>query len=615
MESEYAPNHKHCASCVRSRCTVDLADPDCCAIVSCDLNCGFKFHACKRSEHALLCMAAKVACINYANGCPAKVCRSKVGVHLERCPASIVVCPGEWNRWPVYSQERKARVPFTQQNLHAKYGQLDVALALRDQRMLNDAMNMPRRVRQSLRNNLTQRFPAVPLAERRSTSESTSTGSFSDDDCDAPWETSKNPPGLQQSICGELFRASKKAADSLTATLGLITDQFNTLSSVDGSHRGCDGTWKEMPSKSSTCHKGDAMSNHSVHSESGQAEHYVSGFAASTTSDAVAVLREQMDADRQLIDHVKTSIPSPPREGLNLTLQEILALDLNLESITKYQAKPKSMYTFLCAQMFRRDEYASHFKNVHCDIHAGLNGWMECRCPLAHYGCTYSLRRFYPTHEGASVVFSNVLESFGVKPYVSPSLVSKQPRGTKEYVNCAMTNKQKEMTPEIVTSRNYDAAVQVNGTLRRASIPDTAEVTAGSGLHNETLPGDVSIFTSLPCEVLRCIAQCLDSYSLSSLALTCQLLRDVCCDLLEQRGIVVLQWERQMLAGRCHWTVTDKVCGDFAGLPSKEIAKVVHSIIDKGPLESSIIILFILYQSFVDTTVTSYQFLCHIYTF
>ena len=561
MESEYAPDHKHCASCVRSRCTVDPADPDSCNIVSCDLNCGFKFHACKRSEHALLCMAAKVACINHVNGCPVKVCRSKVGVHLERCPASIVVCPGEWNRWPVYSQERQARVPFTQQNLHAKYGQLDVALALRDQRMLNDAMNMPRRVRQSLRNNLTQRFPAVPLGERRSTSESTSTGSFSDDDGDAPWETSKNPPGLQQSICGELFKASKKAADSLTATLGLITDQFNTLSSVDGSCRGCDDKRKDMP----RCHKEDAISNKLVHNESGQAEHYVSGFAASTTSDAVAVLREQMDADRQLVNHVKTSIPSPPREGLHLTLQEILALDLNLESITKYQAKPKSMYTFLCAQMFRRDEYASHFKNVHCDIHAGLNGWMECRCPLAHYGCTYSLRRFYPMHEGASVVYSNVLESFGVKPYVSPCLLSKQPVEmipTKEHVNCAMTNKQKEMTPEIVTSRNYDAAVQVNGTLRRVSTctPETAEVTAGSGPHSETLPGDVSIFTSLPCEVLRCIAQCLDSYSLSSLALTSQLLRDVCCDLLEQRGIVVLQWERQMLAGRCHWMVTDKVC-------------------------------------------------------
>ena len=48
----------------------------------------------------------------------------------------------EWNRWPVYSKERQARVPFSQSNLHAKYGQLDVALALRDQRVLNEAMKV-----------------------------------------------------------------------------------------------------------------------------------------------------------------------------------------------------------------------------------------------------------------------------------------------------------------------------------------------------------------------------------------------------------------------------------------------------------------------------------------
>lgn len=51
-------------------------------------------------------------------------------------------------------------------NLHAKYGQLDVALALRDQRVLNEAMQAPRRTRRVLRNSLTQRFPAVPLTSK-----------------------------------------------------------------------------------------------------------------------------------------------------------------------------------------------------------------------------------------------------------------------------------------------------------------------------------------------------------------------------------------------------------------------------------------------------------------
>jgi len=99
---------------------------------------------------------------------------------------------------------------------------------------------------------------------------------------------------------------------------------------------------------------------------------------------------------------------------LPIALQHILALDLNIESIAPYCAKPKSMYTFICAQPFRRDEYASHFGNVHGDIHSGLNGWLEARCPLALYGCTYSVLRLNP--HGGCVRFSSVLDSFGFKP-------------------------------------------------------------------------------------------------------------------------------------------------------------------------------------------------------
>ena len=86
------------------------------------------------------------------------------------------------------------------------------------------------------------------------------------------------------------------------------------------------------------------------------------------------------------------AVPDPPVDDVSLMLQEILSLDLNMEFVTRYQAKPKSMYTFLCAQVFRRDEYASHFRNLHTEILSNLNGWLEQRCPLANQGCTYSFR-------------------------------------------------------------------------------------------------------------------------------------------------------------------------------------------------------------------------------
>ncbi len=70
--------------------------------------------------------------------------------------------------------------------------------------------------------------------------------------------------------------------------------------------------------------------------------------------------------------------PAPP-------LLATLGLDLSIECLPRYQHKPKSMYTFVCAHDFRRDEYPSHYRNWHSDIHGGLDGWLEQRCPLARY--------------------------------------------------------------------------------------------------------------------------------------------------------------------------------------------------------------------------------------
>lgn len=98
-----------------------------------------------------------------------------------------------------------------------------------------------------------------------------------------------------------------------------------------------------------------------------------------------------------------------------------LRLDLTLEQLMprpSWAPREGSMFTFECGQLFRREEFLSHFRNVHGDIHSGLNGWMEHRCPLAYYGCTYSQRRFCPSRQGSKVVHDRHLRSFGVQPIV-----------------------------------------------------------------------------------------------------------------------------------------------------------------------------------------------------
>lgn len=51
--------------------------------------------------------------------------REEIAAHLESCPASVVVCMAEWNRWPVYSKDRvSGRGTMRTKNPYASEGQL-----------------------------------------------------------------------------------------------------------------------------------------------------------------------------------------------------------------------------------------------------------------------------------------------------------------------------------------------------------------------------------------------------------------------------------------------------------------------------------------------------------
>lgn len=187
-----------------------------------------------------------------------------------------------------------------------------------------------------------------------------------------------------------------------------------------------------------------------------------------------------------------------------------LRLDLVLECVARYQTKQRSMFTFVCGQLFRRDEFSSHFKNVHGDIHAGLNGWMEQRCPLAYYGCTYSQRRFCPSTQGSRIVHDRHLGSFGVQ-FNAPPLPSPAGRVGAKRKTCQY------------------------------------------GYQCDHL-------STLPFEVLQHIASFLDGFSLCQLSRVSRTMRDVCASLLQGRGMVVLLWQKvRQPDGSNSWQIKDKV--------------------------------------------------------
>jgi len=194
------------------------------------------------------------------------------------------------------------------------------------------------------------------------------------------------------------------------------------------------------------------------------------------------------------------TIPQPP--PIPKTLFEPMWLDTKLETITRLQTKPGHMYTFVCAQEFRRDEFAAHSKVVHDDILGGMNNWLEHRCPMSIYGCGFSQRRIFPSSKD-TLIYSPAVESFGI-------------------TRRDLTKKSPEVNKKLTTGSRKSNGNTVGG--------------------NQST--SVKNLIDLPIELLLEIFNYLESFSLCNLALTSIYLRQVCCSLLDTKGCVTLQWMR-----------------------------------------------------------------------
>ncbi|XP_078133543.1 F-box only protein 30a [Sander vitreus] len=668
--------HSHCLKCINRRCMVRPETDVCCDLIGCPLVCGAVFHSCKLEEHRLLCPYERLPCLNSVFGCPFTITRIKMAQHLETCPASIVCCTMEWNRWPVSYTDRKSY-----ENLSKDFDeveQLDMALALQDQRMLLESLKVTTNVSrngdkeadesdkmatasslpETVLGNVTVEMEEVPYNGLYRASVETSrslaaaldiianakdidviVGNLNGEKTDKNGALHNGENGDSQNVCvaegGRNVNMQENDSDS-ECELGAVGG-VDCAVGTDGEEDGISWVeendfvevffeekediiedpindshlvWPQMPQNdmpvvaveppvpqiapvphpmpfllsehvrnnflqhlptelryrclerklqnvevlrgiSMFTFNGrrallsdpylfrakmedkavdtsdlevadDPMGLHGIDlitaallfclgdspggrgiSDSRFVDGYHIDFGTQTFSFPSAILATNTMvgdiASASACDHASPQLSNP-------SPFHTLRLDLVLECVARYQTKQRSMFTFVCGQLFRRDEFSSHFKNVHGDIHAGLNGWMEQRCPLAYYGCTYSQRRFCPSVQGFRIIHDRHLGSFGVKPGLPLKTGDNLPRKACRF------------------DSRYDQ------------------------------------FSSLPFEVLQHVASFLDSFSLCQLSRVSHTMRDVCASLLQMRGMVVLLWEKKRRAdGSPSWQITDKV--------------------------------------------------------
>ncbi|XP_034556385.1 F-box only protein 40 [Notolabrus celidotus] len=614
-----AGRHEHCDKCFNIHCQFPVHVSFSCMIIKCRKNCGATFHMCKQEEHQLLCPNETVSCLNVSYGCPLSMLRHKQAKHLEVCPASVVCCSQEWNRWPV-SETDLTFYRNVSESLQTEVN-LDVSMALRDQELLFRSIKMKNIFPELMVQDISDVVDS-PAAEEEAAcspvcSEVTGNGCTqmedkeqSQEERDAlamcrnveniqsynTWEKmfNKEKEGCKQTVknlnkreekekgqgessnCRAEIRephvSQEKTAQSMDGATGLAPWQDGVLERLGKEvnvaeynmylvHNGamlinfgqlpaCTPREKDFvygklePIKVETvrtfnvptsyrakrcCIKDPSWKTKTTHQSVDTADLGVSEEDLPKCDEVNTTLlcslekelkghliSEGSSVDGHYID-VGTqtySFDSAPFQT-DASLADVIAdkppglyVHVEAESVTRRHNKTSSAFSYMCGHFFRRDEYRSHFKNVHSDIQASLSGWFQQRCPLAYLGCTFTQARFHPAGHPATIKFCQDVSTFVLQPD-APSFLCK---GGKTF------------SPQRNAEHNRDP------------------------------------LSSLPLEILQHIAAYLDSFTLFQLSKVSRLMREVCATLLQERGMVSLKWKKKTYShGGSSWRCREKV--------------------------------------------------------
>ncbi|KAK4295314.1 hypothetical protein Pmani_032125 [Petrolisthes manimaculis] len=631
LEDEVDINiHFHCEHCFKLRQCQERPRPGWCCDVqycvngcghSCDVQycvngCGHRFHMCKTDEHLLMCSHERVPCINAGYGCPQWMQRRYLSQHLPFCPASVIICNTEWNRWALGAKERE-KVAMSK-SIYTLYDgkDLDMALALHDQELVNEMQKLPKRVRTTLCNGITRRFPCLPLTVRGSRhvlprQQHNHSNSISEGKSHTEEEDDDLTPGLSVSVCAELVRGKRQQSGSgvggsgsgsgvggsgegpatPATTTPSTTTTTTTTTTTDSQHYHVfdkDSVCRHnlVPAKddiAAICCQHEIIKSICIFCRDDPDEpdykmgkvwrEHLSGSKSPgevkwTVESCVEKVRKRnpfgmftykrvedesddsdggdgagdgtldkmdliLDQDGRPVGR-RTRFQTPPPAPLT---PGGLTMELGIKRYSRHQTKRKAMFTFQCMQEVRRSEYNSHYQNVHSEIQEGLEGWLIHRCPLHHLGCPYVYTRLHPGHTDGDIVYSEHLHAFGVRPRLQhePATCGGLPRSR---------------SPSLDKSAGSMSQLRLSSS--RKPRGKTHHLAQQQQSEEQFLASSLSL-TFLPIEVLIKIASYLDGFSMNNLSLCCRLMRDVCLSLLNERGLVIIEWVRHIEDNKVRW--------------------------------------------------------------
>ncbi|XP_028321837.1 F-box protein 40.1 [Gouania willdenowi] len=614
--------HVHCNSCYSRRCRARVEASESCSLVPCRLLCGALFHICKEEDHLLLCPNVREPCINAEYGCSAHMLRSSRAAHLQVCPASVVCCSMEWNRWPADDAHSHMN-PELHENLlreREQGGCLDLAMALKDQDRLFHSLKMKKL------------FPElINIMEE-------------EEESDRKEEERKKEKQKKAILDKEKKEGSHTWEPFSLFTLPSTNDKESEMESEDGNEAEPELTQEEREAIARNFRvDGELLEHYNMWERMFSMEmggcREAGGAAASGRGKGLGTVQEEDTAGALLSStatntccpSAEVSVPSSSRKSPSKFAYGRIE-PMKIVTIRSFQV-PTSFHA-----RQSRIRNPGFYKKLIKAVDTSDLGVAQDQMPVweeVQASLLCSLEKEQRGHLIAETVFSDaLLQDVGTQTY--SFLSAPFPRNTSlaDLTAERPLELHLQLQVESVTSRHHkvssaftflcghvfqrrehgkhyknihsDIQMGVNGWFeqrcplaylgctfsQRRFTPSTQKATvsfnenlgcfslhptihtsleeeASQPLTNTADPSNTQrrrrtvgqdSLSSLPYEVLCHMARFLDSLSLSQLALVSRLMRQVCSSLLQDRGMVTLHWERKSYSHRgTKWMVKQKV--------------------------------------------------------
>uniref|UniRef100_A0A673BTH3 F-box protein 40, tandem duplicate 1 n=1 Tax=Sphaeramia orbicularis TaxID=375764 RepID=A0A673BTH3_9TELE len=541
-------HHAHCDSCYSRRCRARVEVSVCCVVTSCRLLCGAVFHLCKEEDHC---------CSAPTSGCP--MTRSSQAAHLQVCPASLVCCSMEWNRWPANDSHSHSNTELHENLLSQTEhgGCLDLAMALKDQdpvplhedeeklfpELIQSVEEEEKEEKRRQEERRKEKKKKIALEKEAAAKQNvwqpftifnTQTLEEKEDEDDeddedenllesyTAWERmfSMEMGGCREKMLSHVWALLLQIPANRWAVHAPISSSCRTKNVKKSFYYG-----HVEPLKIITVRTFKVPTSFSAKQSRIRNPGFYKRQSKGVDTSDLGVALQDMPVWEEVQASLLCSLEEEQRGHL---IAETTSTDALLTD------EGTQTYSFLSAPFPKNTSLADLTTNKPLELHLQLQvESVTSRHHKASSAFTFLFGNIFFTYRNIhSDIHMNVNGWFEQEMSAGISWLYLQPKEVPALNNLKPPSNTSEIKVSIITMGYF----RVRGRRREDTL------------------------SSLPYEVLCHIASFLDSLSLSQLALVSQLMRQVCSSLLQDRGMVSLHWERMTDShGKNKWRVNQKV--------------------------------------------------------